>query len=238
LPEISPHEKVVNALALFYAVMGNPPEATGALNAMAADLLAERVAFAEISEALNRCRKECRFPVRLPDIWQRIPGREVSQVEAEMRAAWDVVVRYANKWLRWNCERTHACPDGDAPQLAQQIVDCVRRSGGWSAYLSRDPESAPFLQKRFFDEWKAWTATEPIVNANVRAALSAPQIKQLSNGKQMEKPAPRPATNKPQLMREITQQLTEEQIRDRKEMLRQQAAQILATRKQSGERQR
>jgi hypothetical protein len=43
---------------------------------MAADLLDEGATLEEISTALSRCRKECRFPVRLPDIWQRVPGRE------------------------------------------------------------------------------------------------------------------------------------------------------------------
>ena len=198
------------------------------MNAMAADLLGDGATLEQISAALKRCRKECRFPVRLPDIWQRIPGREVPQAEAEMRAAWDIVVRYAGKWLRWNPERTNASPDADAPKLPQRSVDCVRRSGGWDVYLTMNHESAPFIQKRFFEEWQAWTATEPIVHAQVKA-LSAPQLKQLPERKQMEKPRG-PIANLVQ-MRNVSQEpMTAEQIRDRRAILKQQLERVIATR--------
>ena len=81
--------------------MGNPPEATGALNAMAASLLEDGATVEQISAALKRCTKECRFPVRLPDIYQRITGREVPHVEAEMRAAWDEMQRNHSACVRW-----------------------------------------------------------------------------------------------------------------------------------------
>lgn len=58
-------------LSEFYAVMGNAPEVTGALNAMAVELLSE-ASVQQIAGALKRCERECEFPVRLPHIFKRI----------------------------------------------------------------------------------------------------------------------------------------------------------------------
>src|ERR1700722_12293964 len=98
---------VLTMLATFYGVMGNAPQEAGALVAMAV-ALCEDASIDRIRFALKRCTKECRFPVRLPDIFTRMPGFEVSQLDAEMRAAWDTVIRYVGKWGRWNCEYDHA----------------------------------------------------------------------------------------------------------------------------------
>jgi hypothetical protein len=46
--------------------------------------------------------------------------------------------------------------------LGDRILDCVRRSGGWKTYKCATDEDFPFLQKRFFEEYQAWTAVERV----------------------------------------------------------------------------
>ena len=74
--ETDPARRVLEMLLKFYAMVGNAPEVKGAIAAMSIALLS-RATSEQISAALDRCMVECRFPVRLPDIFQRIPGTEL-----------------------------------------------------------------------------------------------------------------------------------------------------------------
>jgi hypothetical protein len=176
--------KIIKSLNGFYDLVGHKPEEPDTLVKMASYFIAKGISPTMVSAALDRCVQECRYPVRLPDITQRIVGMEVPAVEAEMRAAWDVVVKYVRKWARWNCERSSAYIDADAPKLPQRTLDCVRRSGGWMTYLAMDVKDFPFQQKRFFEEYQAWQAVEPVVKEF--AALATKQVQQLTAGKKME----------------------------------------------------
>jgi hypothetical protein len=40
----------------------------------------------------------------------------------------------------------------------------VRRTGGWTVYLGLSAREFPFQQKRFFDEYQAWTAVEAVTD--------------------------------------------------------------------------
>jgi hypothetical protein len=193
----------------FYDLVGHKPEETGTLSKMAA-YLAQNATPEMVSAALDRCVKECRYPVRLPDITQRIVGMEVPAVEAEMRAAWDTVVKYCARYIgadpegnygpefgmygAWGGEDADGNPRHPAryPELPQRLLDCVRRTGGWIQYKRMTEEDQPFQQKRFFEEYVAWTAVEPV--AQQFAKLVQPkELKQLAAGKGMEavkNPAP------------------------------------------------
>jgi hypothetical protein len=145
--------------------MGNPPDAPGAMNSMAVVLLSEATP-AEINAALNRCLRECRFPVRLPDIFLRIPGHEIPPIEAEMRKAWDVLIDFVGKWIQSDLHGNYApskgCRASPMPKLAPRILDTVRRTGGWSTYKCMSDSDFPFQQKRFFEEYLAWTEVNSI----------------------------------------------------------------------------
>jgi hypothetical protein len=188
-------------LTTFYGAIGNPPEARGALVLMA-KALAARVEPAAVNLALDRCMIECRFPVRLPDIFQRMPGTEVAEIDAEKRLAWDIVIRTVSKWGRWNSERTHAFLDDRAPTLAPRILDSVRRTGGWTVYHAMEADDFPHVQKRFFEEYSAWIQVERITDR--ARLLEMPRVKELAAAKSMEgksavtqKRADRPAPEKP-----------------------------------------
>src|SRR5260370_23724238 len=92
-------------------------------------------------------------------------------MNADKRRAWDVVEEFASKWLRWNDYRTSAYIETGAPPISKRVIDCVRRSGGWSVYLRMTDEDFPFVQKRFFEEWEAWTGIELIARDPSRALV-------------------------------------------------------------------
>ena len=222
-----PQRRVVKSLNKFFDIMGHKPEVEGSI-AMMAVALCQRGDVPQIEHALSRCMKECRFPVRLPDIILRMQGNEVSAIEAEMRAQWDVVMKFVDKWVRWNSERDRACPEQGAPVLADRTLDVVRRTGGWSAYLAMDDQDFPFQQKRFFEEYQAWTAVEKIL----------PDLKKLGapvNVLQLVKPMAAlsaVANVTPAKFRPIAAQqpLTDAEVADRRLILKQQTVSILERR--------
>lgn len=172
--------------------MGHKPEVDGSLAMMATALLGKSTVEG-IEHALRRCMDECRFPVRLPDIVVRIPGREVPAIDAEMRAAWDVLTRFVSKWGRWGEDYQHAYVEKGAPTLPARITDTVRRTGGWGAYLilsytdADRARDAQFQQKRFFEEYQAWTAVEQVL-PDLAKVLQLPASRVLQLVKPMEAP--------------------------------------------------
>jgi len=226
------HEAVVKNLITFYVMMGHMPEEPGAVAAMA-EALCQDASVESIQCALTRCMKECRFPVRLPDIFSRIQGQEVPKIEAEMRGAWDVLIKFVDKWCRWNDGYFTAHVEKDAPELPQRIMDTVRRTGGWAVYLGMERPDFPHQQKRFFEEYQAWIAVEHLAPdfAKVLQLPEAPaQPKQLA-------PAPQPIKNPDPVVKTFAAKSppeppTCEQLRDRREMLRQQAETLKAKRAQ------
>jgi hypothetical protein len=192
--------RIVKSLNGFYDLVGHKPEEVGTIAKMAAYLLTQNASPSMVSAALDRCVKECRYPVRLPDITQRIVGMEVPQVEAEMRAAWDTAIQFCGKYVGcdaegnygpehgmfgpWGGQDEHGNPKHPAryPVLPQRLLDCVRRTGGWIQYKRMTDEDQPFQQKRFFEEYQAWQAVAPI--AQEFAALVQPkELKLLAAGK-------------------------------------------------------
>jgi hypothetical protein len=172
-------ESIVRTLNGFYDLVGHKPEELGTLGKMAAYFLAKGITLAQVAAALNLCVEQCRFPVRLPDIMQRIPGYEVPAIEAEGRAAWDTVIKFVEKYVGCNAEGRYGpehgtygawgAPDEASgkpkhparyPQLPQRMLDVVRRTGGWVQYKRMTEDDQPFQQKRFFEEYMAWTAVE------------------------------------------------------------------------------
>lgn len=176
---------------------------------MAAFLLSEGATPEVVSAALRRCVKECHYPVRIHDIAQRCAGMEVPQIEAEMRAAWDTVRKFVERYVGADTEGNYHPDNGSwgrvriggheqqprYPVLPARMLDTVRRTGGWRQHKLMTEDDEPFLQKRFFEEYKAWTATEPIL-ANMKALIEPQQLKQLATSKAM--PAlPAPAHSAP-----------------------------------------
>lgn len=158
-------EALVVKLARFYSVMGNRPDEPGAL-ALMAEFLCDSATDAQITHVMTRCARECHYPVHLSDFLQRIPGQEIPEPEAEARKAWDLVISFANKWVQSDPEDNYVISRGvrssEPPKLSNRILDTVRRTGGWKIYARMTDEDFPFVQKRFFEEYAAWTSIEGV----------------------------------------------------------------------------
>jgi len=153
-------------------------EAMGAeLSAPALNLFVEDLAELPddaIACALIRCRREIRgkngFPpvLTIADLFDRAGVVTQAQVEdSECRAAWDVVRRYVTRHVVRNPEGVYEERDfvGNRgrvprPELGQRIRDTVRRVGGWQAVVNPSPDDYPHVQRRFYEEYRAWAATE------------------------------------------------------------------------------
>lgn len=180
-------ERVLRLLHTFYGAVGNPPTVDGALALMAKALVA-KASIEQITIGLDACMFE-KFPVRLPHILGRIPGID-ADVNAEKRLAWEVVEKFAKKWLRWNDDRTVASIAAGAPELTTRIRDTVRRSGGWSVYLRMTDEDFPHQQKRFFEEYEAYDEIQHVA-ADPTKLLEMPRVKELVAAKAFPAPSVR-----------------------------------------------
>ena len=201
---------MLEMLTTFYAAVGNAPETDAGL-ALMAKLLSARAEPQSINAALERCLVECRYPIRLPDILQRIPGTEAADVNAERRLAWDVVEKFVRKYVgndvhgnygpefgwygpqfNWRGEVVKAA---SYTQLSARILDTVRRTGGWRVYALLTDEDFPHQQKRFFEEYEAWSEVERI--SDRARILETPRGKELVAAKTMEPEWPRAQASAP-----------------------------------------
>jgi hypothetical protein len=191
------------------------------------EILTQSATDDEIDGALTRCARECRYPIRLPDILQRIKGQEISQLEAERHKAWEIVTAFAEKWVQSDVEGNYAISRGarssEPAKLSRRILDTVRRTGGWRAYKCMSGDDYPFVRQRFIEEYVSWTAVEQVPAAKLLEEMPRLQLvaKPMDSPHGAEPKAPQPEMSafKP---KSIPVPLTDAQLCDRCEMLRQQ----------------
>ena len=211
--------------------MGHRPDEPGAL-AMMAEILCQSATDEQIAHAMTRCSRECRYPVRLQDFLQRIPGQEIPEPEAEARKAWDLVTSFASKWVQSNPDGGYVISRGvrssEPPKLSQHILDTVRRTGGWPTYKCMTTDDYPFVQKRFFEEYEAWTAVEQIATGKLLTEMPRLQLVAKSmDAPQIAAPKHEPTAVPTFKAKPIPAPMTDAQLQDRREILRQQAESLL-----------
>jgi hypothetical protein len=196
-----------------------------------------------LQEAFARARRELDYAPGVAELRRLALADRQLRIHAEMRLAWDLLVTYVGKWGRWGEDYKFAFIEKGAPPLMPKIADSVRRTGGWAAYLNLQYDTdahardAAFQQKRFFDEYQNWEAVELIAPAF--ALPATPEVKQIAAGKTMEtrRPAaaaqPRAAPVPPVARAGRTSEMTEQEVADRRMILRQQAETIAQQRKAS-----
>ena len=251
-------ETMVKSLNGFYDMVGHKPEEEGTLAVMAKYFFEKGVSPSQLTTALNLCVEQCQYPVRLPDIMQRIPGYEVPTVDAEARAKWDILIRFVEKYVSNNVHGEYGPEYGwygtrydsqgmakrpaTYPEIEQRVLDVVRRTGGWKQYKCMTEADLPFQQKRFFEEYKAWAAVEK--TADESRLLPMRFVRQLpaTGGDRMGdigQPAPNGLTERlnggsePQLKRREVAKLqrSDEWYAERRAKLKQQAEEVSAKRK-------
>ena len=150
-------------------------------------------------------------------------GSATSQ-DAETRAAWDTVTRFYSKYVSNDVHGNYGPEHGwysNFPKLTDRILDSVRRSGGWKTYKCATDEDFPFLQKRFFEEYQAWTAVEHVDPSKLLTEMPALHLVAKPMDTPKSEPHPAPITQQATLEK-VSESPTDAQIRDRREMLRQQ----------------
>jgi hypothetical protein len=95
-------------------------------------------------------------------------------------------------------------------------------------------EDFPFVQKRFFDEYAAWTAVERVDASKLMARM--PQLRLVPKGVDQPTKVP-PETIAPPVFKAkpIPKAMTDAELRDRREMLRQQTEALRARSRQEAE---
>jgi predicted nucleotidyltransferase component of viral defense system len=186
----------------------------------------------QLEVAFYRARRELTFFPKIAELRKLAGAGQEEQQDAEARKAWDLLTRFVTKYVsndvHGNYGPEHGWYPKSFPKLSERILDCVRRTGGWKVYACMDVDDMPFIQKRFFEEYAAWTAVERITD-NSRLIQAIPEFKQLV-APSMEQPKPITATGpKP---KPVLQPLTESQVKDRREMLRQQTEKLLCKKQQ------
>jgi hypothetical protein len=158
-----------------------------------------------LASAFHRARRELNFMPQVSEI-RRLAGADpATQLDGEKRAAWDVLIKFVEKYVGCDAEEhfgpeygshsafgpydDHGVPKHPAtyPQLPPRILDCVRRTGGWKQYKRMTEDDHPFQQKRFFEEYENWEATE-ISLPTLAACLQIPEAKIKLLAKPMDAP--------------------------------------------------
>jgi hypothetical protein len=87
----------------------------------------------------------------------------------------------------------------------------------------------PFVQKRFFEEYAAWSAVEQVAVGKLLTEMPQLQLVVKPMGLAKAEKVPKPAGGQV-VVKKIPEPLTEAQIHDRREVLRQQAEFLRKTR--------
>jgi len=179
----------------------------------------------QIKQAITRAIQERDFFPRVSELRKLAGAGAEEQKDAEAHRAWDVLLRYVDDWIQSDPQGCYGpeqgCRKTRPPKLEPRIVDCVRRLGGWRRLKTASEDDLPFLKKDFLEEYSRWEAVDRVdVSHMLNAVTPTLQLKA------MEPPAPTlvaPLDVSKQKPKAVYEPLTPQQIRDRREMLRQQA---------------
>jgi hypothetical protein len=137
----------------------------------------------QLADAFNRARRELDYLPGVAEIRRLAGADEKTRLDAEARAAWDAVIKFVEMYVGCDAEGRYGPEHGtygawgpldeltgkprhpaQYPQLPQRILDVIRRTGGWIQYKRMTDQDMPFQQKRFFEEYTAWTAVELVTD--------------------------------------------------------------------------
>jgi hypothetical protein len=176
----------------------------------------------QVARAVQRSIRESKFFPTIAELRDFAGLNPTSNADAEARAAWDTLLKYVSRHVLSNPYGSYYADGG---VLDQRIADSARRSGGWAAFKTMTPKEFPFLQKRFFEEYTAWSEVQRIFE--LRPMLAQPTRKLLEMPRPPEGATQVEPKNPSMVLKPIPAPLTDAQLRDRREMLQQQRAQVL-----------
>ena len=173
-----------------------------------------RVAFA-------KARREHDYYPSVAEIRRMAQVDEAAQLDAEARKAWELTEEFVRKYVDTDVYGNYGPEHGwyrIYPQLCDRILDTVRRTGGWRAYKKLTDKDFPFQQKRFFDEYKAWTAVERLTDPSKLLVIETrpqlvegqPRVPTPNAGAQVEKLAKPMPEYKPLSSEELERRKSEQ----------------------------
>jgi hypothetical protein len=175
----------------------------------------------QLQTALIRARRELRFFPKIAELRDLagMKAKDAQQVEAN--AAWE----YANRYLQWHGVVKYDLDD--RPALPPRIDYALRRVGGLWGLNQITTESYPFKYKEFCEAYELAPMADFLAR-QLEDKFPAKQLlgdlqRQPTDGKADKRVSCVRLTSPPQFVaKKIPESLTESQIRDRREMLRQQ----------------
>jgi hypothetical protein len=181
----------------------------------------------QLAIAFKRALCELRFFPKISELRDLAGFKAEDQRKVEAEAAW----KYANDYLRkWGVERLPERSGGRwivAPDLPARIDYALRRIGGLWGLNQVTSESYPFKYKEFCEAYELAPMAD-FLAPQLQEKFPAAQLlgdlqRHLTDGKS-DKPGScvRPISRPQFVAKKIPEPLTESQIRDRREMLRQQ----------------
>src|SRR5438270_8477576 len=213
---------------------------TAELLAMYVDSLAD-LSDEQIRLSVGRAIRELKWFPKPAELRELVGCNPREEQDAETRKAWDVATEFARKYVGndvyGNYGPEHGWYPKTYPKLSDRILDTVRRTGGWCVYKCMTEQDYPFQQKRFLEEYKAWMAVEQIAPSKLLTEMPRLQL--------VAKPMDPPRITEPKHEQPVAPAFkpksipvppTDTQIRDRREMLRQQAASLANAANSSVER--
>lgn len=201
-------------------------------NVMYAEALSD-LPRAQLEPALFKLRlewKEIFFPP-VANIRELALGRSP---ETETHAAWNTVLEFTRRYVDCNPFGEYGPAHGwykNYPKLSDRILQTVRIVGGWKALKLMNHQNEPFIRKAFFE---AYEHAAEVMTFPAELLAQMPMPRQLqpvpAQAARETEPNPKPAPGIEVIAKPMPnpKPLSEADIRDRREMLRQQTAELAA----------
>ena len=178
----------------------------------------------QLETAFRRARRELKFFPKIAELRDLAGAAAKDERNVEAEGAW----KWANDYLRkWGVDLMAIYSGGkriEAPVIPARIAYALRRIGGLSGLNQVTADSRPFVFRDFCEAWNLAPIAETLAPQLAdKFPITEGQVKQLTNGAIAEQSpeikAPVPTVRpKP-----FSQPLTDDQRRERYEMLTQQA---------------
>jgi hypothetical protein len=219
-------------VGIMAAAFGQPVTAER-LRIYADDLLSD-LSREQLEIALTRARRELKYFPQIAELRELAGAKPEMQRQVEAEAAWAWAQNYLRKWGVDHLPIYSGGKKLEAPPIPERIEYALRRIGGIRCLNQVTTESYPFVLKDFC---AAYNQAETAYLLAPQLAEKFPDRKLLGEVKQLAgkhaikarwetKPAKAPSLQQ----KKIPEPLTEANIRDRREMLRQQASKLPQTR--------
>jgi hypothetical protein len=191
------------------------------------------IAREQLSAAFRRARHELKFFPRIAELRELALGSAADNRDAEALRAWETATDFADTWV---CSDVYGryvvdggCRTEQPPQISERILHAVRACRGWRAFKCRTPENEAFLRKDFLAAYQLAPTMDTVPLDRLLTVAPERNLLEMPKPPRSAPAIQTPATVEPPkfVIKRIPEPLTEAQIRDRREMLQQQKAQVL-----------